>query len=86
MFYFVFKKREYSDKIKFVDDISIGKAVRASCSYPVVFSPCEYRDMELIDGGIRENVPWKELELLGAKILLMLFLNLIRKIIVVTIL
>ena len=61
------KRGEYSDKIKFVDDISIGKAVRASCSYPVVFSPCEYRDMELIDGGIRENVPWKELELLGAK-------------------
>lgn len=61
------KRVEYSDKIKFVDDISIGKAVRASCSYPVVFSPCEYRDMELIDGGIRENVPWKELELLGAK-------------------
>lgn len=61
------KRGEYSDKIKFVDDISIGKAVRASCSYPVVFSPCEYKDMELIDGGIRENVPWKELELLGAK-------------------
>ena len=61
------KRGEYSDKIKFVDDISIGKAVRASCSYPVVFSPCEYKDMELIDGGIRENVPWNELELLGAK-------------------
>ena len=61
------KRGEYSDKIKFVDDISIGKAVRASCSYPGIFSPCEYRDMELIDGGIRENVPWKELELLGAK-------------------
>ena len=61
------KRGEYSDKIKFVNDVPIGKVVRASCSYPVVFSPCEYRDMELIDGGIRENVPWKELELLGAK-------------------
>ncbi len=61
------KRGEYSDKIKFINNIPIGKAVRASCSYPVVFSPCEYKDMELIDGGIRENVPWKELELLGAK-------------------
>ena len=61
------KRSEFSDKIKFINNIPIGKAVRASCSYPVVFSPAEYEDMELIDGGIRENVPWKELELLGAK-------------------
>ena len=61
------RRGEYSDKIKFVNDAPIGKVVRASCSYPVVFSPCEYKDMELLDGGIRENVPWKELELLGAK-------------------
>ena len=51
----------------FVNDIEIGKAVRASCSYPVVFSPCKYKDVKLIDGGIRENVPWKELKKLGAK-------------------
>ena len=43
---------EFSDKIKFINNIPIGKAVRASCSYPVVFSPAEYEDMELIDGGI----------------------------------
>lgn len=57
----------YSDNTKFVQDVTIGKAVRASCSYPVVFSPCKYKDMELIDGGIRENVPWKELKVLGAE-------------------
>ena len=51
----------------FVNDIEIGKAVRVSCSYPVVFSPCKYKDVKLIDGGIRENVPWKELKKLGAK-------------------
>ncbi len=55
-----------SDKIVFVNDINIGKAVRASCSYPVVFSPCQYKNTKLIDGGIRENVPWKELKALGA--------------------
>ena len=50
----------------FINDIEIGKAVRASCSYPVVFSPCNYKNIKLIDGGIRENVPWKELKFLGA--------------------
>ena len=45
--------------------INIGKAVRASCSYPVVFSPCEFNNTSLIDGGIRENTPWKELKEIG---------------------
>ena len=55
------------DNTIFVNDIEVGKAVRASCSYPVVFSPCKYKDIKLIDGGIRENVPWKELKSIGAK-------------------
>lgn len=55
-----------SDDTFFVNDAKIGKAVRASCSYPVVFSPCHYKNRKLIDGGIRENVPWKELKYLGA--------------------
>lgn len=54
------------DNTVFINDIKIGKAVRASCSYPVVFSPCSYKNEKLIDGGIRENVPWKELKYLGA--------------------
>ena len=60
-------RSSFSDKLEFVHDINIGKAVRASCSYPVVFSPCQYKNTKLIDGGIRENVPWKEVKLLGAK-------------------
>ena len=59
-------RRSFSDEIVYKNNINIGKAVRASCSYPLVFSPCKYNNTELIDGGIRENVPWKELKLLGA--------------------
>lgn len=59
-------KKVKLDNTMFVNDIEMGKAVRASCSYPVVFSPCKYKDVKLIDGGIRENVPWKELKALGA--------------------
>lgn len=51
----------------YITKMEIGKAVRASCSYPVVFSPCNYKGIKLIDGGIRENVPWKELKFLGAE-------------------
>ena len=39
--------------------------MRASCSYPVVFSPCEFNNTSLIDGGIRENTPWRELKEIG---------------------
>lgn len=59
-------RKSFSDSTIFVNDVNIGKAVRASCSYPVVFSPCDYKNVKLIDGGIRENVPWKELKVLGA--------------------
>lgn len=55
-----------SDKVTYVSDMPIGKAVRASCSFPVVFSPCEYNGKQLIDGGTRENLPWKELKAIGA--------------------
>ena len=61
------KKRSYSDEIIYINDIDIAKAVRASCSYPGIFSPCKYKNIELIDGGIRENIPWKEAKANGAK-------------------
>ena len=54
------------DNTKYITDIPISKAVRASCSFPVVFSPCEYNGIQLIDGGTRENLPWKGLKDIGA--------------------
>ena len=59
-------KRTFSDEIIYKNNINIGKVVRASCSYPLVFSPCKYNGIELIDGGIRENVPWRGIKDLGA--------------------
>lgn len=52
--------------VECINNSSIAKAVRASCSYPVVFSPCKYNRTELVDGGIAENIPWKGLKKLGA--------------------
>ena len=55
-------RNEISDSTILVNDVDIGRAVRASCSFPVVFSPCDYKNIKLIDGGVRENVPWRELK------------------------
>lgn len=53
-------RSSFSNEIIYINDINIGRAVRASCSYPGVFCPCKYNGRRLIDGGIRENVPWRE--------------------------
>ena len=76
IYYFISqnKRNKISNKNIYIDDINIGKAVRASCSYPVVFSPCNYNNKVLMDGGIRENIPWRETKNLGAdKVLSVIF-------------
>jgi len=70
------KKRNFSNNTIYINNINIGDAVQASCSFPAVFSPCKYKNIQLIDGGIRENVPWRELKLLGAdKVISVVFEN-----------
>lgn len=70
----------YSDKIIYNNNFDIGKAVRASCSYPGIFEPMPFGNEYLIDGGIRENVPWKELKENGAdKVISIVFQNEIEK-------
>ncbi len=52
--------------VPYIDDIEIGKAVRASSSFSVVFNPCSYHDKILLDGGILNNVPVDVARTLGA--------------------
>ncbi len=64
------------DEIKYINEVEIGTAVQASCSYPGVFSPCEYKNMLLVDGGIAENLPWRETKRAGAdKVLSIVFVD-----------
>lgn len=51
---------------KLVDNIDISTAIRASCSYPGVFTPVKWNGCTFVDGGIRENTPWEVLRLEGA--------------------
>ena len=70
------KIRAFSDNTIFINDANIGECVQASCSFPSVFSPCDFNNRKLIDGGIRENVPWRELKYLGTdKVVSIVFEN-----------
>lgn len=59
--------RKYSDEVIIINNIDIGKAVQASCAYPGIFCPVNINGKKLVDGGIRENTPWKELKVIGAE-------------------
>ena len=49
----------------YINNALIGKAVRASSSYPGVFAPCIYKGHKFVDGGILDNVPADEVKKLG---------------------
>lgn len=55
-----------NDKKEYITDITVGKAIRASSSFPVVFFPCEFGKYKFLDGGILNNVPVDEVKLQGA--------------------
>lgn len=50
----------------YITDISVGKAVRASSSFPLVFSPCVYKNHMFLDGGALDNTPALEVKKQGA--------------------
>ncbi len=51
---------------KYITEISVGKAVRASSSFPAVFCPCEYKTHKFLDGGALDNIPVLEVKKQGA--------------------
>ncbi len=66
---YIFTNQEYSKNFpesRYINDISIGKAVRASSSYPAVFAPTIFNGHKFVDGGIIDNLPTKEVRKLGA--------------------
>lgn len=65
---YVFTNRipENSKDDYYITDISIGKAVRASSSFPCIFSPCDFKKHKFLDGGVLDNIPVKEIRKQGA--------------------
>lgn len=66
---YVFTNRipmQSKDISQYITDISVGKAVRASSSFPAVFSPCLMKNHAFMDGGTLDNIPVNEVKKQGA--------------------
>ena len=50
---------------KYIMDISMGKALRATSSFPAVFCPCDFDGHKFLDGGALNNVPVIEVKKQG---------------------
>ena len=58
--------KNIDDSSQYITDITIGKAVRASSSFPAVFNPCLMGTHAFMDGGALDNVPVNEVRKQGA--------------------
>lgn len=67
--YFVSNKKGLrNDKHnKYIDNVEIYKAIRASIAIPVVFQLSKVSALNLVDGGVTDSLPGKVLKLMGAK-------------------
>lgn len=58
--------KETEDTSQYITQISVGKAVRASSSFPAVFNPCTVGTHAFMDGGALDNIPVYEVKKQGA--------------------
>ncbi len=63
----------------YLRNINIGTAVRASCSVPGVYTPVEFENYQLVDGGIFSNLPVEEAKKIGADKILSIKFNIKNK-------
>lgn len=58
--------KQIDDESKYITNISIGKAVRASSSFPAAFNLCNIKEHAFMDGGALNNIPVQEVKKHGA--------------------
>ena len=61
------KIKNEDENIEYIYDIPIGKAVRASMSFPGIYTTCNYNGYNLIDGGTKNNLATSVLKQQGAE-------------------
>lgn len=61
----IFTNSEDIQGKQYIHDIEIGKAVRASSTFPGMYAPFDYGEYQFVDGGIFDNLPAKETKKLG---------------------
>ncbi len=54
---------------------SVAKAVSASSAVPVLFKPVDFNDMQLVDGGLLNNMPADVCRQMGAEVVIGVDLN-----------
>ena len=57
--------KKYKEK-EYIKNVNVGRAIRASSSFPAYFSPCKHGGCAFMDGGVLNNVPADEVRLQGA--------------------
>lgn len=55
-----------TNRTTYINKAPVSKAIRASMSFPGVFTSCDYEGYNLIDGGTVNNLPTKVLKDMGA--------------------
>lgn len=55
-----------NSEIDYINDINVGTAVRASMAFPGVFTTCNFKQYNFIDGGTKDNLPIQVLKDMGA--------------------
>lgn len=63
---YIFTSKPPEETDRYITNIEIGKAIRASSSFSVLFDPCKFEDKIFLDGGILDNVPVDEVRKMGA--------------------
>ncbi len=63
-----------NEYVQYITDVPLETAVRASMSFPGLFTTCNYGDYNFIDGGSKDNLPVKVLKDMGVgKVLALAF-------------
>ena len=64
MVYFTNRKAWFksSNAYLLIDDATVLEAIQASCSFPMVFETMNFRDLQLVDGGVLLNLPVEPLK------------------------
>lgn len=69
----IFMSRNYnlkSDKVDYIYDVDIGKAIRSSMAFPGIFTPSRFDKYNFVDGGTVDNLPTEVLRKMGADVVL----------------
>ena len=60
-----FEEDIHNDHIQYITDAPLELAVRASMTFPAIYTTCSYKQYNFIDGGSKDNLPVKVLKDMG---------------------